>query len=183
MKLVLIFGGIAVGKMTVAQELVKITGLRLFHNHMTIEPVLEVFGEFRVDVILRLRDVIFEDFVHTTHDGMVFTGCWALQSPGDWQYFEGVTKHFTAVGGEVHYVNLVTSQEVRLTRNETENRIKHKPSMRQTDVSRARLIETDIVHRWEAADGEFNDKDFIKIDNTNLAPDVVAQMIKDRFNL
>ena len=39
MKLVLIVGDGAVGKMTVGQELMKITGLRLFHNHMTIEPV------------------------------------------------------------------------------------------------------------------------------------------------
>ena len=37
MKLVLIFGPQAVGKMTVGQELAKKTGLKLFHNHMTIE--------------------------------------------------------------------------------------------------------------------------------------------------
>ena len=40
MKLVLLIGNSAVGKMTVGQELAKITGLRLFHNHMMIEPVL-----------------------------------------------------------------------------------------------------------------------------------------------
>lgn len=39
MKLVLIFGPQAVGKMTVGQELAKITGLKLFHNHMTIDLV------------------------------------------------------------------------------------------------------------------------------------------------
>ena len=39
MKLVLIIGAGAVGKMTVGQELMKITDLRLFHNHMMIEPV------------------------------------------------------------------------------------------------------------------------------------------------
>ena len=44
MKLVLLFGNGAVGKMTEGQELMKITDLRLFYNHMTIEPVLEVFG-------------------------------------------------------------------------------------------------------------------------------------------
>jgi len=36
MKLLLIIGDAAVGKMTVGQELTKITDLRLFHNHMTI---------------------------------------------------------------------------------------------------------------------------------------------------
>ena len=43
MKLVLIVGAGAVGKMTVGQELMKITNLRLFHNHMMIEPVIEIF--------------------------------------------------------------------------------------------------------------------------------------------
>lgn len=62
MKLVLIFGNGAVGKMTVGQELTKITDLRLFHNHMAIEPVLEVFGEFNTNVIMKIRRVVFEEF-------------------------------------------------------------------------------------------------------------------------
>ena len=43
MKLVIIFGPHAVGKMTVGQELAKRTGLKLFHNHMTIEVVSDLF--------------------------------------------------------------------------------------------------------------------------------------------
>ena len=43
MKFVVIFGPPAVGKMTVGQELAKLTGLKLFHNHMTIELVLNFF--------------------------------------------------------------------------------------------------------------------------------------------
>ncbi|MDF2884003.1 MAG: hypothetical protein K0R54_4569 [Clostridiaceae bacterium] len=39
MKLIIIFGPHAVGKMTVGQELSKITNLKLFHNHMTIDIV------------------------------------------------------------------------------------------------------------------------------------------------
>ena len=43
MKLVVIFGPPAVGKMTVGFELAKLTGLKLFHNHLTIELVLNFF--------------------------------------------------------------------------------------------------------------------------------------------
>ena len=46
MKLLFILGDAAVGKMTVGHELMKITELRLFHNHMTIEPVIEILGKF-----------------------------------------------------------------------------------------------------------------------------------------
>ena len=52
MKLVFLIGDAAVGKMTVGQELMKITDLRLFHNHMTIEPVLEIFGDFNGNAVL-----------------------------------------------------------------------------------------------------------------------------------
>jgi len=40
MNLVIIFGPLTIGKMTVGQELENITALKLFHNHMTIEMVL-----------------------------------------------------------------------------------------------------------------------------------------------
>ena len=43
LKFVTIIGPQAVGKMTVGQELAKITGLKLFHNHMTIELVAPFF--------------------------------------------------------------------------------------------------------------------------------------------
>ena len=65
MKLLFLIGNAAVGKMTVGQELMKRTGLRLFHNHMTIEPVLEIFGYYHKSAIDRLRDVIFEEFKGT----------------------------------------------------------------------------------------------------------------------
>jgi len=44
MKLIFIYGPPAVGKLTVAQELAKITGYKIFHNHLTIdllEPIFE----------------------------------------------------------------------------------------------------------------------------------------------
>ena len=44
MKLVIIFGPQAVGKMTVGEELSEQTGLKLFHNHMTIDLVSNFFG-------------------------------------------------------------------------------------------------------------------------------------------
>src|SRR5687768_16427169 len=53
MKFVVIFGPPAVGKMTVGHELAKITGLKLFHNHMPIDLVLNFF-DFREAPFFRL---------------------------------------------------------------------------------------------------------------------------------
>ena len=94
MKLLILIGNSAVGKMTVGQELCKITPFRLFHNHMMIEPVLEIFGAFRGDVIQKLRSVIFEEFAKSDNYGLVFTFMWAFDMPSDWAYLESVKKIF-----------------------------------------------------------------------------------------
>ena len=84
LKLVLLIGDAAVGKMTVGQELMKITDLRLFHNHMTIEPVIEIFGHYHGKVTAKLREVIFEEFAETDHYGLIFTYMWAFDQKSDW---------------------------------------------------------------------------------------------------
>jgi shikimate kinase len=63
-KLIIIFGPQAVGKMTVGQELEKITDLKLFHNHMTIDLVSEFFeyGTKQAKRLVKLfRNEIFEE--------------------------------------------------------------------------------------------------------------------------
>ena len=126
MKLLLLFGNSAVGKMTVGQALTKITPFRLFHNHMMIEPVLEVLGEFNVRVIARLRQVIFEEFAASEQYGLIFTFMWAFDQQADWDYVESVKRVFGLPEENVYYVELVAPQEVRLQRNATENRLAHK---------------------------------------------------------
>jgi hypothetical protein len=44
LKFVLIFGPQAVGKMTIGHELEKMTELKLFHNHQTIDLLHPYFG-------------------------------------------------------------------------------------------------------------------------------------------
>lgn len=56
MGLLVFIGSGAVGKMTVGQELMKITDFRLFHNHHMIESVIEIFGKFDGAVVNKLRE-------------------------------------------------------------------------------------------------------------------------------
>ncbi|WP_197274782.1 hypothetical protein [Halolactibacillus sp. JCM 19043] len=80
MDFVLIFGDSAVGKMTVGKALMEQTRLRLFHNHMMIEPVLEIFGEFHLPAIEKTRDVIFDEFLKTNQKGSFLLSCGRLVS-------------------------------------------------------------------------------------------------------
>lgn len=181
MKLVIITGAAAVGKMTVGQELCKITDLRLFHNHMTIEPVIEIFGGYRPDTIEKLRKVIFEDFAKSDNYGLVFTVMWAFDCKDDWDNIRKITDIFK--DAEIYYVELVAPQEIRLKRNKTENRLKNKPSKRNLELSEYLLVHDDENNRLESLDGEIPFENYIKIDNSNLSPDSAAKIIKERFDL
>lgn len=183
MKLLFMIGNAAVGKMTVGQELTKITGLRLFHNHMAIEPVLEIFGDFNSTAIGRIRRVVFEEFAKTDNYGMIFTYMWAFDQQSDWDYVERVKSIFEPYGTEFYYVELVASREARLERNATENRLKNKASKRDIEMSNRRMESDDAKYRLESMDGEIPFDNYIKIDNSDLEPEVVARMIKERFAL
>ena len=183
MKLVFIFGSAAVGKMTVGQELMKITDLRLFHNHMTIEPVIEIFGKYDPRVIFKLRDVIFREFAESDNYGMIFTFMWAFDMKEDWDYIEHVKAIFAPFGTEFYYVELVAPLSVRLERNKTENRLQNKASKRDLAASGERVLLENEKYRLESYEGEIPFENYIKIDNTGVAPDEAAKIIKKRFDL
>ena len=183
MKLVILIGNSAVGKMTVGQELAKITGLRLFHNHMMIEPVLEIFGSWRPDVTQRLRQVIFEEFAKSDNYGMIFTFMWAFDMPSDWEYIEWVKGIFGLPDEDVYYVELIAPQEVRLERNVTENRLKHKASKRSIEDSNARLLRDDRNWRCESYPGEITHPNYLRIENAQIPAAEAARIIKNHFNL
>lgn len=183
MKLVLIIGNAAVGKMTVGQELMKMTGLRLFHNHMSIEPVIEIFGNYDSRIVRRFRELVFEEFLQSENEGIIFTFVWAFDMPSDREYLLHVAELFEENGGEVYCVELVASREVRTYRNETENRLRNKASKRDLEFARKTLSDLDKKHRTESREGEIPFKNYIKIDNSELEPDEVARMIKEKFGL
>ena len=183
MKFVWIIGNAAVGKMTVGQELSKITDLRLFHNHMSIELVIDVFGSYMPKVIGKMRDLIFEEFAVTDQKGMIFTYMWAFDRQEDWNYVKRVSEIFEKQGADIYYVELVAPQAVRLQRNETENRLRHKGSKRDVEASNQRLLNDDLRFRCESFEGEITFTNYMKIDNTELTPEEVAHRIQKRFNL
>lgn len=178
MKLVIIIGAGAVGKMTVGQELMKITDYKLFHNHMMIEPVIEIFGKYKPDTISKLREIIFNDFVQSDCTGMIFTFMWAFDMKSDWEYIENVANKFD----DVYCVELIASQKVRLDRNKTENRLKHKASKRDIGISNARLLNED-KYRLISYDGEIPFENYLRINNENMEACEVAKLIKETFEL
>ena len=71
--------------------------------------------------------------------------------------------------------------EERLKRNGTENRLLHKPSKRDLAFSEKNLIESHDMYRLNSLDGEISRQKYLRIDNTNLSAETVAQQIYARL--
>lgn len=186
MSLVIIFGPQAVGKMTVGHELEKITDLKLFHNHMTIELVQPFFnyGTQEGKRLVRLfRNEILEAVAKSDLPGLIFTIIWEFDAKSDWDYIEQISEMFSKNNKEVFLVELEADVNTRLARNKTEHRLMHKPTKRNLDWSESELLRTSKEIRLNSREGEIQSENYIRINNSNLSPEDVAEMIKSRFDL
>lgn len=186
MKLVFIVGDAAVGKMTVGKELADQTGLRLFHNHVTIEPVLEVFGYRHRNAVQRTREVFFEEFAQTDLPGLIFTMMMDFDNlKVESEYLDSIVSIFNKYNEivDVYFVELDASQETRLERNSTDYRLSQKPSKRDVKISNQRLIQDDLEGRFISKDGEVEYSNFLRIINDNLTVEEQVKLIREKFNL
>jgi hypothetical protein len=185
MKLIIIFGPHAVGKMTVGQALSKITDIPLFHNHVSIELALSLLGQDKNWQALsnEIREVVFKHVANAEGKGLIFTFMWALEHQADHDYIKQLSDLFKSKGATVYYVELYADKDIRIDRNQTENRLKEKPSKQDIKTSLDRFLRLEDKYRLNSFDQELKLENYIKIDNTHLEPDEVAKQIKDYFKL
>lgn len=186
LKLVIIFGPQAVGKMTVGQELEKITDLKLFHNHMTIDLVSPFFSYGTPEgkrLVGLFREEMFQAAAKSELPGLIFTYVWAFDLEQDGAYIRHLTDMFTAQGAEVCYVELEAEVSERLERNKSENRLQHKPTKRDLAWSEQDLLDSMNDYRLNSEPGEITHERYLRINNTNISPDQTARLIQKYFSL
>ena len=191
-ELMVLFGPPAVGKMTVGRAVCARSALgpgpvwRLFHNHHTIEPLHEIFGqdspafgtlnaEFR-------RRVIEEAAATGVH--LVFTTVWNLAGERDAAYVRGLVAPYADRGLAVRFVELYADLPTRLERNAGADRLTAKPSKRDLAWSEAHLHEREEAFTMNTSPGVglpgdevLTDFSHLRLDTTHLGPDEAAAHI------
>jgi hypothetical protein len=158
--LVCVIGPPAVGKMTVGRAVCELTGFRLFHNHMSIEPLLGVYDfgtpSFRrINGLIR-REVIAESVVAAL-PGLVFTVAVDLDHPGDVAQLRELVEPVERAGAPIDVVELYAPQDVRLGREGGSDRMDHKRSKRDVEWARSHVVELESRARFSTdpvRDGE-----------------------------
>jgi len=184
--LLFLVGPPAVGKMSVGQAIAERTGLRLFHNHISIEVALRYFGYGtpafrRVDG--EIRRLVIEEVAASDLPGLIFTFVWAFDMPEEQDFIDASARPFRKRGGRVLFVELEATQAERLKRNESVSRLAEKPSKRDLAASRRSLLELDARHQLNSG-GKFDKReDYLRINNTLLTPAEVAERVIRHFGL
>ena len=107
MKLIVLHGPPATGKLTVARELAALTGYPVFHNHAAVDLLLSVF-EFGSPPFVRLRELIWLEVMGeaAAHHvpGLIFT--FAPERSVDPDFVSRLTSRIELAGGTVLFVQL-----------------------------------------------------------------------------
>lgn len=175
MNLIFIYGAPGVGKLTVAQELAKMTGYKLFHNHLTVDLVNSVF-DFKTRPFIELREkiwmMVFGKAKEEGIQGLIFTF-----SPED-----SVSQHFIPdlIGlieddhNEIHFVELICSLEELRKRIVNPSRSRYAKGMSPDNVEkyyqRDHLIPTSVHERK------------LTIDTTKLSSNETAMRIASHYS-
>ncbi len=183
--LIVVCGPQAVGKMTVAESLRDKLKYNMMMNHDSIEVADRIFGlatpamrEF--NQLFRFN--AFELAVKHNVD-LIFTYVAAFEMQEERDYLTGLEKQFTEAGGNFYFVELSADLETRLARNDTPHRKERKASKRDVEWSRNDLLKTIEKHKLNTSDGETWFTNHLKIDNTNLSPNEVADIVIKTYGL
>lgn len=185
MKVVLIFGPQAVGKMTIGEKVGASLGIPLFHNHVTLDAIWPFIGwnddTFKLSHQLRMG--IFEHIAKSeNHPGIIFTFVWAFNQKSDWESIEEVKRVFEASQHELYFVELYAPLETRIERNKSPYRLEKKPSKRDIEYSHNELVSSLEKHRLNSYDGEIKEKNYIKLDVTDISAMDASEQIVNWIN-
>lgn len=177
MTLIFIYGPPAVGKLTTAKSLAKITGYQVFHNHLSIDLVSSVF-KFKDDIFFKLNDelrlLMFKAAAQEKIEGLIFTFCYS--DPADNDFIKKTINIVKKYQGRIIFVRLSCENKILFKRVINDSRQNSSKIKNEAKLQRA-------IDRWNFLSSKIKYPVHLEIDNTKLKPDKTANLIKKNFKL
>ena len=173
MKLIIIHGPPAAGKLTVANEIAELTGIKVFHNHLSIDcvkPVIDFGTPAFWRVVGDVRDVIITEAMR---EGISLIHTFCYEFGADDEYFRKLIASAEDNGGEVHLVLLTCDDEERKRRIGNESRVKI-----------GKLLDPDAIGRNSIdLTSPLPGRETLIVDTTEIIPEVTAEKIIEHYRL
>ena len=173
MKLIFIHGAPAVGKLSVARELHKLTGFRLFHNHLTVDLVSSVFPFGSEPFVLLREQVWLAVFSEAAKNDISVIFTFNPENTVRERFIDDTVRVVESTGGQVRFVELTCSQ------SELEGRIEN--------PSRKEFGKLGSIEQYRALKeaGAFSFRELptgLSLDTTHSSPSDTAALIEKYFS-
>lgn len=175
MKLIIIYGATAVGKLTTAKELSKKTGYPVLHNHMTIDLVEKFFiynSKPFNNLIRKIRLDIVNELLKQNNSGLIWTTGFP-NTKSSHAFYNKLGNLIKRKKGNVYYAKLVCRFEEREKRVICKDRKKYNKDKTLLD-KKTKSLDFSILTPIN---------DTLVIDNSNLSAENTALKIIKFFSL
>ena len=170
MMLVFIHGAPAVGKLTVARELSRLTGFPLFHNHLTVDLVSSLFA-FGTPAFVSLREQIWlAAFAEAARNDLSLIFTFNPERTVNQEFIQKTIDVVEAAGGRVVFVELTCSEDELEKRMEQPSR---KEFGKLASVGQYRSLKSEGAFEFPKLPSQ------ISLDTTNQAADDSARLISE----
>ena len=178
MKLIFIYGPPACGKLTIAQELVKLTGYKLYHNHLACDLVESIFDREKYKhlfftLISEINLLMVSRAVKEAISGIIMTSCYI--HPDEEEFIQKIITAVSQQNSEIYFVQIRCDEE--------------ELKKRATQESRrifGKLMDTEILHRFlheKNLDHKIVHTHSLSIDTMTISAEESAQKIKNYYLL
>lgn len=175
MKLLLIYGAPAVGKLTVAREVAKRTMFPVFHNHLTHDLAAAIYTPFSPPFVDLYKQVQITALRHSAAEGiagMLLTLCYS--HPGDDEWIDELQSLMRDSEGEICFIRLHCDREENARRVTAESRSEFQKLKSVEGLARS-------FERWNFS--MIPNTETLSIDNTEVPAAEVAEQIIRWFDL
>lgn len=181
---IFIIGAPASGKMTIGQELSRLADATLFYNHQAIDFALEIYQDFTEEMWEFVRGMTFSFLGASARNqrSVILTDVIDFSNQYQLMYLKQIQDLLDNFHQEILFVELETSLEERLRRNQTENRLKYKPLKRHIEVSEREILETAETLQLNSQHQPNELHHYLKINNTSLTAKEAAKQIQNKMN-
>jgi len=180
--LVFLIGPPAVGKMTVGQELARLTGFPLFHHHQLIDFLTAYFAFDSPPFSRLFASYRAQFFAEAANCGLslVTTAAGIFDDPQGRESWWRSVQPYTEDGRRLCFARLIAPLGVIFARNHTENRRRHKKTEWSTDEA---LRESVAAHDWQDSAGFPFAVPYLRLDTEHLSAAETALRISGHFGL
>lgn len=176
MKLLIIFGPPAVGKLTVGRSIEKETDFKLFHNHAVMDDIMHIFGRGTPaeDRLSRtIREHVIEEAARSELS-LIFTYVWNFSRDKGKRNIDRYKEIYESYGGSVYFIELTAPRDIRAERASNPERYRQKAY-----APSAEEIRQEDVQNFQSPSPFFYPEIYRQIDTSDKAPEEIATEIID----